>query len=90
MEAGRGQVNLGHGRSGSSAAGERVPPGPHDRVCDDQLEDGAGRAARPQLRRRMIASFRHGFIFLKSKKTGGSSVEHVLATAQPAGKALRS
>jgi hypothetical protein len=27
----------------------------------------------------MIASFRHGFIFIKSKKTAGSSVEHVLA-----------
>lgn len=27
----------------------------------------------------MIISFRHGFIFVKSKKTGGSAVEHALA-----------
>lgn len=27
----------------------------------------------------MIASFRHGFVFIKSKKTGGSAVENALA-----------
>jgi hypothetical protein len=27
----------------------------------------------------MIASFQHGFVFIKSKKTAGSTVEHVLA-----------